>query len=195
MKNETSVDGEHYDRVVAFEKKLKEMAESEDHPEWLDQTPDPVASYSLILGDDVTTYFGGAYVDVVPNDDSVTSTTFNFRIDLGPVNAQRLIDFLKTLPPEPEDPSPERAVFTFGDGHTCSCGRALRSHYTVLEGEAGEDLRGRMSAVWGNKWAFEYTDELAAGVSRFDMVRVFTNETDPKKCKCGRGVTVELVTK
>lgn len=95
---------EHYERVQALKAKLKALTDAETgEPDWQDNTAEPVPCYSLVLGDNVTTVYGGCSIEVVANDDSVTSTTFNFRVDLGPVNAQKLIDFLKTLPDEPEE--------------------------------------------------------------------------------------------
>lgn len=93
----------YYDRVVALKERLEKLVESEDAPEWQDHTPEPVKTYELNLGFDVTTSYGGVHVEVVPHDDSIMSTMFRFEVELGPVNAAKLIDFLKTLPAEPDD--------------------------------------------------------------------------------------------
>jgi hypothetical protein len=55
----------------------------------------------IVLGDDVTCC-GGA--QVFYNEDA---STYDFTIELGPVNAKKLIEFLQTLPGEPEDETVE----------------------------------------------------------------------------------------
>lgn len=101
-------DDSHIDRVIALKKKMAAQADPDTgEPDWQDDTLEPVPCYQLVLGDAVTTWCGGVSIEVVENDDSLSSTTFNIHAQLGPVNAQRVIDFLKTLPPEPEDDEPE----------------------------------------------------------------------------------------
>jgi hypothetical protein len=54
--------------------------------------------HNLIIGDDVTGCCGGVFVEEDINEHG----QFNFEILLGPANAKRLVDFLRTLPKEPE---------------------------------------------------------------------------------------------
>ena len=70
------------------------------------------------------------------------------------------------------------AIFTFGAGHTCGCGRSLRDCYTELPS------RERMVELWGVKWSHEYVSRAHAGVFRFGLWRIVTDEDNPD-CRCG----------
>lgn len=58
-----------------------------------------VKRHCLYISDRVSGGMGGAHVEEDENEQG----TFNFSITLGPANARRLVDFLQTLPDEPEE--------------------------------------------------------------------------------------------
>lgn len=90
----------YFDRAFGLANRLKQMAESGDHPDVQDDTYE-VKRYQLILGDVVTTSDGGAWIEV--GEDQSGVPLFAFEVTLGPTNALKLITFLDTLPAEPDD--------------------------------------------------------------------------------------------
>lgn len=69
-------------------------------------------------------------------------------------------------------------IFTFGFGHVCGCGRSLRNCYTELPS------REDMVRLWGIKWSHEYETAEQAGVERWQLSRIATDEGNPQ-CRCG----------
>lgn len=70
-----------------------------------------------------------------------------------------------------ESPSPaqESWVFTFGFGHTHPVtGDSLANCYIKVRGDINE-TRQAMERAFGNKWAFQYRDEEAAGVEKYKL--------------------------
>lgn len=50
-------------------------------------------------------------------------------------------------------------------------GTPLRNHYIVLHGTYAE-ARDKMHNYFGSKWAFQYPSAEAAGVQRFNLIRL-----------------------
>lgn len=69
-------------------------------------------------------------------------------------------------------------IFTFGFGHHCGCGRSLSSCYTELPS------REDMIRLWGIKWSHQYETAEQAGVERWQLRRIATDEGNPQ-CRCG----------
>lgn len=71
-----------------------------------EDTTRSVTSFGLILPDDVTTCEGGVSVELQDwHDLPIVEITAR----LGPVNAARVIDFMRTLPAEPDDDDSDAA--------------------------------------------------------------------------------------
>jgi hypothetical protein len=77
------------------------------------------------------------------------------------------------------------AVFTFGYGQHCECGRSLAECYTVLEAEHWTDARDRMIELWGQTWSRQYDSLAQAGVEQHGLTHIDTNTTDETRCRCG----------
>jgi hypothetical protein len=72
-------------------------------------------------------------------------------------------------------------IFTFGFGHSCSCGLSLRECYVEIGGDY-DTARAAMIDRYGVKWAFEY-DTLAdaTGEHPIELRRLEPND----ECGCG----------
>src|ERR1041384_6633004 len=69
-------------------------------------------------------------------------------------------------------PQPERYIFTFGANHTHPItGERLGNCYVVIEGDKSESCV-IMEQHFGQKWAFQYPSEEAAGVERYGLTRI-----------------------
>lgn len=67
---------------------------------------------------------------------------------------------------------PESWIFTFGFGqHDPQTGEPLANSYIVVQGDINESRRW-MEERYGRQWAFQYPNEEAAGVSKWNLRRV-----------------------
>lgn len=91
-----------YEATVDLIRELKRRSDPDvGEPDWQDDSYN-VQRYQLVLGDSV----GDCSIEIDENMlGDLDAMIFDFKITLGPVNADKLINFLKALPPEPEDES------------------------------------------------------------------------------------------
>jgi hypothetical protein len=61
-------------------------------------------------------------------------------------------------------------IFTFGFGHVHPVsGESLARRYVRITARDAEAAREEMHRRWGNRWAFQYATEEAAGVARWGL--------------------------
>jgi hypothetical protein len=88
-----------YKNAEALDAHLKSLGGDDDQVGEVEPINDETTVYTLHLGDTVTTCEGGA--SFTREDGGLWLCHFD--ITLGPANAKRLVDFLLSLPDEPDD--------------------------------------------------------------------------------------------
>ena len=64
-------------------------------------------------------------------------------------------------------------IFTFGFGHCCpKTGERLRNKYVRIRGTVATS-RGEMERRFGRAWAFQYPNEIRAGVEKYNLTEYF----------------------